>query len=134
MCASVCVSVGRSNIVPVKVKRLGTRSNENGDRSRPLLVVTDSADSRRKILKKKMNLKDKADERFKSVYIKADEPIAVQKEWKRLRDALKKEKSAPTNQGVNVRIDYKQRVLLRDDTVIDSFRSPFPKRGPSQSQ
>ena len=80
-----------------------------------------------------MNLKDNPDDRFKTVYIKADEPIAVQKEWKRLRDALKKEKNAPTGQGANVRIDYKQRVLLRGTTIIDRFNSPFRKEGPSQS-
>ena len=79
-------------------------------------------------------MKDNTDDRFKTVYIKADEPIAVQKEWKRPRDALKKEKNAPTNQGATVRIDYKQRVLLRNDVVIDRFNSPFRKGGPSQSQ
>ena len=97
-------------------------------------MVTDSAETRRKVLKRKMNLKGNVNESYKSVYIKADEPLAVQKEWKRLRDALKKEKSAPTNQGATVRIDYKRRVLLRNDTIIDKFNSPFPKRGPSQSQ
>ena len=35
--------------------------------------------------------------------IKQDEPIAVQKEWKRLWDAMKKEKTAaPTNIGTNI--------------------------------
>ena len=124
--------IGCGDIVPLKVKRLGTRKDEEGCRPRPILVITDSADTRRKILKKKMNLKDNTDDRFKSVYIKADEPLAVQREWKRLRDALKKEKKAPTNQGATVKIDYKLRVLLRNDTVIDRFNSPFQKRGPSQ--
>ena len=122
-----------AEIIPLKVKRLGTRSDEVGGRPRPLLVVTDSADTRKRILKKKLSLKNNADERYKSVYIKADEPIAVQKEWKRLRDLLKKEKKAPSNQGVKVTIDYKQRVLLRNDIVIDRFNSPFRKGGPSQS-
>ena len=81
-----------------------------------------------------MNLKNNEDQSYRSIYIKPDEPIAVQKEWKRLRDAFRKEKSAPTNQGATIKIDYKQRVLLRNDTVIDSFKSPFPKRGPSVSQ
>ena len=126
--------VGCSDVVPLKVKRLGNRNDQEGGRPRPLMVVTDSADTRRKILKKKMNLKESADNRFKAVYIKADEPIAVQKEWKRLRDALRKEKNAPTGPGATVRIDYKQRVLLRNDIVIDRFNSPFGKGGPSQSR
>ena len=127
-------AIGCGDVVPVNVKRLGARNREEGGRSRPLLVVTDSGDTKRKVLKRKMNLKENEDERFKSVYIKQDEPIAVQKEWKRLRDAMKKEKTAPTNIGTNIRIDYKKRVLLRDDVVIDTFKSPFPKRGPSHSQ
>ena len=118
------------NVVPLQVKRLGKR-NEDESRNRPLLVVTDSVESRRKILQKKSTLKNQADERFKSVYIKPDEPLAVRKEWNRLRDAMKKEKEAPTNQGVEIKIDYKTRKLLRDGRVIDQFKPPFPKRGPN---
>ena len=82
-------------------------------------------------MEKKSQLKNLADNRFRSIYIKPDEPLAVRKEWKRLRDALKKEKEAPTNQGVEIRLDYKSRKLLRDGVVIDEFKSPFPKRGPN---
>ena len=117
------------DVVPVRVRRLGRRNSE-ATRSRPLLVVTESLESRRKILQKKSNLKNHTDEQFKSIYIKPDEPLAIRKEWKRLRDALKKEKEAPSNQGKDVRIDYKSRQILRDGTVIDEFKSPFPKRGP----
>ena len=45
--------VGCAEVIPLKVKRLGTRNDEDGGRPRPLLVVTDSADTRRKILKNK---------------------------------------------------------------------------------
>lgn len=118
------------DVVPAKVRRLGRR-NEDETRNRPLLVVTDSAAARKKIMEKKSQLKNLADNRFRSIYIKPDEPLAVRKEWKRLRDALKKEKEAPTNQGVEIRLDYKSRKLLRDGVVIDEFKSPFPKRGPN---
>ena len=76
-------------------------------------------------------MKKHVEDRFKLIYIKPDEPIAIRKEWKRLRDAMKKEKEAPTNQGVVIKIDYKTRELLRDDTVIDKFRPPFQQRGPN---
>ena len=118
------------DVVPTMVRRLGRRSDDQ-TRNRPLLVVTDSAKTRKKILQKKSNLKNHTDERFKTIYIKADEPLAVRREWKRLKDAMKKEKQAPTNVGLNIRIDYKTRKLLRDGTVIDEFKSPFPKRGPN---
>ena len=100
-------------------------------RIRPLLVVTDSAESRKKILRGKAKLKAHSGERFKTIYVKADEPIAVRKEWKRLRDVMRKEKNAPINQGTTIKIDYKKRELLRNGLVIDKFQSPFQERGPS---
>ena len=124
LCAAGCA------VTPLQVKRLGKRS-EDESRNRPILVVTDSVDTRKSILKKKSTLKNLADQRYKTIYIKPDEPLAVRKEWKRLRDLMKKEKEAPFNQGVEIKIDFKTRKLLRDGNVIDQFKSPFPKRGPN---
>ena len=123
-------AAGCDDVVPLQVRRLGKR-NEDESRNRPLLVVTDSFETRRKILEKKSTLKTLADDCYKTIYIKPDEPLAIRKEWKRLKDSLKKEKKAPTNQGVEVKLDYKTRQLLRAGTVIDKFKSPFHKRGPS---
>ena len=65
-------AIGCGDVVPAKVKRLGARNREEGGRSRPLLLVVtqqcDSGDTKRKILKRKMHLKESEDERFKSVY------------------------------------------------------------------
>ena len=124
------LSAADCDVTPIQVKRLGKRS-EDENRNRPILVVTGSFDARKKILQKKSTLKNHTDKRFKTIYIKPDEPLAVRKEWKRLRDLMKKEKEAPTNQGVTVKIDYKTRKLLRDGLVIDQFKSPFPTRGPN---
>ena len=44
---------------------------------------------------------------------------------------MKKEKEAPTNPGVESKLDYKSRKLLRDGVVVDEFKSPFPKRDPN---
>ena len=112
------------------VRRLGNR-NAEATHNRPLLVVTESCEARKKILGKKSKLKNHVDERYPTIYIKPDEPLAIRKEWKRLRDALKKEREAPPNQGVEIKLDYKTRQLLRDGVVIDKFKSPFPKRGPN---
>ena len=126
---SIFQAVGCETVQPVKISRIG-KKNEDLGRKRPILVVTESNEERMKILKSKNKLKDSNAE-FKSVYIKADEPLCVQKEWKRLKDALKREKVAPSNVGCTIRIDYKKRELLRDTQVIDSFRSPFRKGGPN---
>ena len=124
-------ATGCGDIVPLKVKRLGMIDEKENTRIRPLLVVTDSAESRKKILRGKAKLKAHSGEHFKTIYVKADEPIAVRKEWKRLRDVMRKEKNAPINQGTTIKIDYKKRELLRNGLVIDKFRSPFQERGPS---
>ena len=118
------------DVAPVQVRRLGKVNNEE-NRHRPILVVTESVESRRKILQKKSALKNHADEQFKSVYIKPDEPLAIRREWQRLRLAMKKEKEAPTNQGAEIKLNYKTRQLLRDGTVTDQFKAPFAKRGPN---
>ena len=95
-----------STVKPVKVMRIG-KKNEDSERSRPLLVVTDSITSKKKILSNKSKLKSGRED-LKSVYIKADEPLCVRNEWKRLKEVLKNEKNAPTNVACNVKIDYKR--------------------------
>ena len=83
------------NLIITDVKDLGTQGEENENCIRPFLVVTDSVTTK-KILNNKKKLKQDG-EQYKSVYIKANEPIAVRKEWRRLKDVLKKEKEAPMN-------------------------------------
>ena len=126
----ILVAAGCNNVTPVKVCRLG-KPSEEPTHNCPLLVITDSIRTRNKILSQKSKLKNNTEDRFKTIYIKADQPLAVRREWKRLKDLLKKEKEAPTNVGTEVKIDYKTRKLLRDGIVIDEFKSPFPIRGPN---
>ena len=49
----------------------------------------------------------------------------VRKEWNRLREVEKLEKSRPENQHVTIRLDTKERKLYRNDIVIDSW-NPHP--------
>ena len=122
-------AIGCGDVQPSKIMRLGKKI-ENSDRNRPILLVTESVSTKKKILSNKNKLRN-VNEEYKTVYMKADEPLCVQNEWKRLKEVLKKEKVAPTNVGCNIRIDYKKRELLRDDQVIDKFVSPFRKGGPN---
>ena len=71
---------------------------------------------------KAKKLKD-SQEPFKKIYIKKDSHPEVRKEWKRLRDAEQYEKT--NNIGSTIRLDFKQRVLLKDGVVIDKWR-PHP--------
>ena len=102
-------------------QRLG-RSAQSNDRPRPLLVRVDSKVIRDKVLDKAKKLKD-SQEPFKKIYIKKDSHPEVRKEWKRLRDAEQYEKT--NNIGSTIRLDFKQRVLLKDGVVIDKWR-PHP--------
>ena len=94
------------------------------------MLMTESVSTKKEIVSNKNKLRN-VNEEYKTVYMKPDEPLCVQNEWKRLKDVLKKEKAAQTNVGCNIRIDYKKRELLRDDQVIDKFVSPFRKGGPN---
>ena len=114
-----------------KVVRLGKLGEDRGNRQRPLLVITGDVTDKKKILANKGKLKS-AGEEYKHVYIKADQSLAVRKEWSRLREVKRQESKTPTNVGCQYRIDYKTGELLRDGVVIDKFQSPF--RGRSLNQ
>lgn len=62
---------------------------------------------------------------LKNIRVKKDSHPAVRKEWTRLHDRMRAEKSNLENAGHQIRMDYKTRELLRDDNAIDSFRNPF---------
>ena len=62
---------------------------------------------------------------YKKIYIKKDTHPGVRREWKRLKDAEEEEKKKATNVGCNIRLDYKERVLYRDNVIIDRWQ-PHP--------
>ena len=86
--AEILGAIGCSDVQPSKIVRLGKKI-ENSDRNRPVLLVTESVATKKKILSNKNKLRN-VNEEYKTVYMKADEPLCVQNEWKRLKDVLKK--------------------------------------------
>ena len=96
----------------------------NGNRPRPLLVDVESKSIRDEMLEKSKKLKE-LQENYKKIYIKKDSHPEVRKEWKRLRDAEEVEKNKPSNSGCTIRLDFKQRVLYKNDIAIDKWR-PHP--------
>ena len=66
-----------------------------------------------------------AGEMFRSVYIKTDIHPAVRKELGRLRKRAYDEKDKPDNVGANIVYDHKNRVVTRNDVVIDRFYPKF---------
>ena len=104
-----------------EVTRLG---QPDGRKKRPIRLKVKNQEERKKILEHAKHLKD-AGASFSSVYINKDLHPAVRKEMKRLRDREKEEKNKPENAGVNIKYDWKNRVLLRDEEVIDRYSPSF---------
>ena len=112
-------------IAPEKVCRLGkpplavepAANNGQGPRKRPILVTLKSSDECKELLAKAKSLKDNVN--LKNVFIKSDKPPHERKEWQRLRQVCKTEKSRPANAGMNVRVDYRKRCVMVGDRVIE---------------
>ena len=111
-----------SSIGSLQVKRLGN-TEENQIRPRPLLVILDDREKQKKIIENSRNLKDV--EGYRNIYIKKDKHPTVRFEENRLRKREKEEKNNPLNSQCRITYDYKNRVLLKDDTVIDRFLPSF---------
>ena len=93
-------------------------------RKRPILVCVDSQEARNNIVAIARNLKD-AEEDFQNIRVKKDTHPAVRKEWGRLFQCEKDEKAKPENAGHEIRLDVKNRQLLRDNEVIDAWKAKF---------
>ena len=111
-----------TDVTRVTHRRLG-RFAQAG-KKRPILVVVISKENRDGVLENSKKLKD-AGSSYERVYVKKDLHPAVRKEWNRLREAERNEKSRPENQNVTIRFDSRERKLYRNDTVIDSW-NPHP--------
>ena len=107
----------------IPTKRLG---EPNERRRRPLLLVLNSGVDRDAIVAAGRRLKEgnNAGTAFATIFLKKDVHPAVRREHRRLHERAAEEMAKPCNVGVKIEYDWKQRVLLRDDVVIDKF---FPK-------
>ncbi|KAF0307359.1 hypothetical protein FJT64_002290 [Amphibalanus amphitrite] len=125
----VLATMGQSGVPVKSVERLGNQRQDGrapaagGSRPyrRPIKVVLANTDDRKTVLENAHQLKTK-DAVFRSIYVKKDVHPIVRKELDRLRDATKREKERPENQGKNVRYDYRERKVYVDDVVVDSYQ------------
>lgn len=107
-----------------EIKTLRRLGNGGGGRRRPILVIVDSKEARDRILNKTQKLKQSGGE-YSRIYIKKDVHPSIRMEWRRLREAEKKERDRPVNSGCVVRLDTRERKLYRDDVVIDQWNQQF---------
>jgi hypothetical protein len=118
--------IGQADIEVNKIQRLGDQSTNHRSWPRPIKVVLTNDTDRKKILQAAKHLKTTNDQLAK-VYLKRDTHPGIRKEMNRLRDVEKKEKAKAENQGRNVRYDPKQRCVMVDDVVIDTYQPSFFK-------
>ena len=110
------------------VERLGDAATHAANtvantRPRPIKVTLMSNEIQRKIITNAKSLKDIPD--YKDIYIKKDTHPAIRHEYGRLLKKEKAEKDKPNNASVEIKFDRKQRVLLRNNVVIDRFNPSF---------
>ena len=125
--------IGQTDIELNKIQRLGEHSTTPRPWPRPLKVVLKNEADRKKILQTAKHLKT-ANEQLAKVYIKRDTHPGIRKEMNRLCDIEKKEKGKAENQGRNIRYDYKQRCVMVDNVVIDTYRPSFFRKPGEQFQ
>lgn len=105
-----------------EIKRLG---EQNGSRNRPIMATFASKKARDEATKNSKELDDykgpNKDIIVKKVYLKKDLHPAWRREHARLRKLAKDESKKPENQGIEVKYDFKQRVVTRAGQVIDRF-------------
>ena len=99
----------------------------NPSKKRPLLLTFNSKSARDGVIAKAKELKSHNGPNkkiFEKVFIKKDMHPLWRKEHDRLRKVVQKERAKPENEGVRIIYDTQQRVVLRDEQVIDRFH-PF---------
>ena len=111
----------KNSVGPYSAKRIGTVAP---DKIRPILVVVTSETTRNEVVKCSSALKHAGD-LYTKVRVKKDSHPAVRREWKRLFDAAEIERGKPENAACDIQVDMKNRQLLRDSVVIDTWRPSF---------
>lgn len=104
------------------IQRLGTRQ---GDRSRPMKVTVLTSAQRNAIIgdAKKLKNRQNFNDIFNKIFIKKDQHPLIRQEWKRLYETKKRESENPENFGLTVEIDRKNRTVLVNGRVVDSFQN-----------
>ena len=114
-------AMSTEEIGDIEVKRLG---NGNGSgRARPLLVTLDDRQKQWKIIQKAKNLNEING--YSNIYIKKDIHPTIRMELNRLRRKVKELRDDASNSGVDIKYDYKIKLLTRGGIVIDRFNPHF---------
>ena len=89
-----------------------------------MLLTFNNSAKRSNILAEAKVLKTKG-EIYKKIFIKKDSHPIVRKEWGRLFSVFNDEKAKPVNIGHIIDFDIKNRRILRDVLIIDTWNANF---------
>lgn len=113
---------GNGNAEITEMTRIGAAA-PNKTR-RPIKITLKSIDERNKILNDAKNIND-AGENVKKIFIRRDVPPAVRKESKRIKEAEKRERDDPANEGKAVVYNRETKTLTVDGQIVDRFAPNF---------
>ena len=122
---NVIQKTGHSNMADVdniSTTRLG-ETRDNLDKPRPILVKVDNHALQKQLIMRAKQLRNKIG--CSHIYIKKDLHYTIRKELNRLKRREMQEKDDPRNDGVDIKFNWKERLLTINDMVIDKFKPSF---------
>ena len=117
------IGLNPENIKAESIERLGTRDENEPNRTRPIKISLEKSQMRYEILKKSNKLRDQAEGSiYRKIFLKKDVHPDIRAEEKRLYEVFKAERDKPENVGKEVLFDRKTRVVTVNADVVDRFK------------
>ena len=111
-----------ADIDNIRIKRLGETQGDQ-DKPRPILVKFENHEIQKQLLMKAKQLKNQIG--CSRIYIKKDLHYTVRKELNRLKKRERQEKLNARNEEVDIKFDWKERVLKINGMIVDRYKPSF---------
>ena len=117
------IGLNPENVKVENIERLGTKDDDQPNKTRPTKVTLESNHMRYQILKNSSKLKDQAEGSvYRRIFLKKDVHPDVRAEEKRLYEVFKAERDKPENVGKDVVFNRKNRVVTVNAEEVDRFK------------
>ena len=103
----------------IKIKRLGETQGDQ-DKPIPIFVKVENHEIQKWLLMKAKRLKNQIG--CSHIYIKKDLHYTVRKELNRLKKRERQEKDNARNEEVDIKFDWKERVLKINGMIVDRYK------------
>ena len=117
------IGLNPDDIKVENIERLGTKDDDEPNKTRPTKVTLENSQMRYEILKNSSKLKDQAEgSAYRKIFLKKDVHPDVRAEEKRLYEVFKAEKKKPENVNKDVVFNRKTRVVTVNAEEVDRFK------------